>query len=202
MVTLLLEILKADLFRSLNLFQKKMSQGESDMLYSLPTKQARGRDSISSTYDTLVPSQPPGLEELIELQKQVKQGSLTMDEALERFSDWQRVQRGVDSIQQTFQLLFISLFCMSGPSDSSLPSTVQREEKLRQLRASIINNREDDENVYGSGTKAGWCAEQPAIAPSAGDEPEEAEALASKAAGPFAFGGAQSRGPGGIYTVC
>ncbi|KAI1888315.1 hypothetical protein AGOR_G00183750 [Albula goreensis] len=102
-------------------FQKKMSQGESDMLYSLPTKQARGRDSISSTYDTLVPSQPPGLEELIELQKQVKQGSLTMDEALERFSDWQRVQRGVDSIQQ---------------------------EKLRQLRASIINNREDDENVY------------------------------------------------------
>ncbi|XP_030634987.1 B-cell scaffold protein with ankyrin repeats-like [Chanos chanos] len=102
-------------------FQKKMSQGDTDTLYSLPTKQARGRDSISSTYDTFVPSQPPGLEELIELQEKVKRGSLTMDEALERFSDWQRVQRGLDAIQQ---------------------------EKLRQLRASIINNREDDDGVY------------------------------------------------------
>ncbi|XP_035280757.1 B-cell scaffold protein with ankyrin repeats-like isoform X2 [Anguilla anguilla] len=100
-------------------FQKKMSQGEPNMFYSLSTKQARG--SIPSTYDTMAPSQPPGLQELIELQEQVKQGSLSMDEALERFSDWQREQKGLDSIQQ---------------------------EKLRQLRASIINNREDDENVY------------------------------------------------------
>uniref|UniRef100_A0A667ZRW5 B cell scaffold protein with ankyrin repeats 1 n=1 Tax=Myripristis murdjan TaxID=586833 RepID=A0A667ZRW5_9TELE len=82
-------------------FQKKMSQGDADMLYSLPTKQARARgDSISSTYDTFVPSQSPGLQQLIELQERVKGGSLTMDEALERFSDWQRVQKGMDSIQQ------------------------------------------------------------------------------------------------------
>uniref|UniRef100_A0A4W5RAA4 B cell scaffold protein with ankyrin repeats 1 n=1 Tax=Hucho hucho TaxID=62062 RepID=A0A4W5RAA4_9TELE len=102
-------------------FQKKMSQSDTETLYSLPTKQARGRDSISSTYDTFVPNQPPGLEQLIELQEKVKRGSLSMDEALERFSDWQRVQKGMDAIQQ---------------------------EKLRQLRASIINNREDDESVY------------------------------------------------------
>ncbi|KAJ8397861.1 hypothetical protein AAFF_G00435500 [Aldrovandia affinis] len=99
-----------------------MSQGESDMLYSLPAKQGRGaRESVSSAYDTLVPSQPPGLEELIKFQERVKRGSLSMDDAMERFSDWQRVQKGLESIQQ---------------------------EKLRQLRASIINNREDDENVY------------------------------------------------------
>lgn len=61
---------------------------------------ARGRDSISSTYDTFVPNQPPGLEQLIELQEKVKRGSLSMDEALERFSDWQRVQKGMDAIQQ------------------------------------------------------------------------------------------------------
>ncbi|XP_041723658.2 B-cell scaffold protein with ankyrin repeats-like [Coregonus clupeaformis] len=102
-------------------FQKKMSQSDTETLYSLPTKQARGRDVISSTYDTFVPNQPPGLEQLIELQEKVKSGSLSMDEALERFSDWQRVQKGMDAIQQ---------------------------EKLRQLRASIINNREDDESVY------------------------------------------------------
>nr|XP_023676658.1 B-cell scaffold protein with ankyrin repeats isoform X1 [Paramormyrops kingsleyae] len=101
-------------------FQKKMSQGTVDTLYSLPSKQARGRD-MSATYDTFAPYQPPGLEGLIELQEQVKKGTLSVDEALERFSDWQQVQRGLDEIQQ---------------------------EKLRQLRASIMNNREDDESIY------------------------------------------------------
>uniref|UniRef100_A0A8C9T8Z9 B cell scaffold protein with ankyrin repeats 1 n=1 Tax=Scleropages formosus TaxID=113540 RepID=A0A8C9T8Z9_SCLFO len=102
-------------------FQKKMSQGAADNLYSQSSRQGRGQKSIGSAYDTFVPYQPPGLEELIELQEKVKKGTLTMDEALERFSDWQQVQKGLDDIQQ---------------------------EKLRQLRASIINNREDDENVY------------------------------------------------------
>ncbi|XP_051285063.1 B-cell scaffold protein with ankyrin repeats-like [Dicentrarchus labrax] len=103
-------------------FQKKKTpQGDGD-LYSLPTKQARGReDSISSTYDTFVPNQIHGLQQLIELQQRVKAGSLTVDGAVERFSDWQRGQKGVDAIQQ---------------------------EKLSQLRASIISNREDDDSVY------------------------------------------------------
>ncbi|XP_029382723.1 B-cell scaffold protein with ankyrin repeats isoform X2 [Echeneis naucrates] len=101
--------------------KKKTAQGEAD-LYSLPTKQARGReDSMSSTYDTFVPNQIDGLQQLIELQQRVKAGSLTVDEALERFSDWQRVQKGMNAIQQ---------------------------EKLSQLRASIINKREDDDSVY------------------------------------------------------
>ncbi|XP_034159294.2 B-cell scaffold protein with ankyrin repeats [Pangasianodon hypophthalmus] len=98
-------------------FQKKMSQGDTETLYSFPAKQTSGQDSC--TYDTFMPA--PGLDELIKLQEQVKKGSLSVDEALERFSDWQRVQRGLDGIQQ---------------------------EKLRQLRASIMNNREDDDSVY------------------------------------------------------
>ncbi|XP_062849624.1 B-cell scaffold protein with ankyrin repeats-like [Trichomycterus rosablanca] len=101
-------------------FQKKMPQGDSDTLYSLSSKQTRGRDSISSTYDTFMPTHAPGLDNLIDLQKQVKDGVISMDEALERFSDWQRVQRGLDTFQQ---------------------------EKLRQLRATLINNKEDD-SVY------------------------------------------------------
>ena len=64
---------------------------------------ARGEDNISCTYDTFVPSHPPGLEQLIELQEKVKRGSLTMDEALEQFSDWQRVQKGMDAIQQVYE---------------------------------------------------------------------------------------------------
>ncbi|XP_031441420.2 B-cell scaffold protein with ankyrin repeats-like [Clupea harengus] len=103
-------------------FQKKMSQPDTGTLYSLPLKQVRERESISSTYDTFVPSQgAPGLDALISLQQQVKLGTLSVDAALDKFSQWQRLQKGVDSIQQ---------------------------EKLRQLRASITNNREDDEGVY------------------------------------------------------
>ncbi|XP_063756895.1 B-cell scaffold protein with ankyrin repeats-like [Eleginops maclovinus] len=103
-------------------FQKKKTpQGETD-LYSLPTKQARGReDSISSTYDTFVPQQMSGLQTLIELQQSVKAGALTVDAALERFSDWQRVQKDGDAVQQ---------------------------EKLSQLRASIVSSRGTDDSVY------------------------------------------------------
>lgn len=62
---------------------------------------ARGReDSISSTYDTFVPNQNHGLQQLIELQQRVKAGSLTVDGALERFGDWKRVQKGTDADQQ------------------------------------------------------------------------------------------------------
>ncbi|XP_077085703.1 B-cell scaffold protein with ankyrin repeats-like isoform X1 [Siphateles boraxobius] len=102
-------------------FQKKKSQGDAETLYSLPTRQARQRDSISSTYDTFVPSQPPGLDELIKLQEEVKMGTLSIDDALDRFNDWQRLQKGMDSVQQ---------------------------EKIQQLRTSIISNIEDDESVY------------------------------------------------------
>lgn len=60
-----------------------------------------------------MPGPAPGLDELIKLQEQVKKGSLSVDEALERFSDWQRVQRGLDGIQQVtthfkFALMLIS----------------------------------------------------------------------------------------------
>lgn len=62
---------------------------------------ARGRgDSISSTYDAFVPNKIHGLQQLIELQQRVKAGSLTVDGALERFSDWQQVQKGMDAVQQ------------------------------------------------------------------------------------------------------
>ncbi|XP_065145052.1 B-cell scaffold protein with ankyrin repeats-like [Paramisgurnus dabryanus] len=101
-------------------FQKRKSQGE-ETLYSLPSRQAKPRDSITSTYDTFVPNQAPGLDELIKLQEKVKTGTLSIDDALDQFNDWQRLQRGMDSIQQ---------------------------EKIQQLRASIINDTENIESVY------------------------------------------------------
>ena len=67
---------------------------------------ARGRERrSSSTYDNLVPEQIHGLQQLSELQQRVKAGSLTVDEALERFSDWQRAQKGMDATQKVYHTL-------------------------------------------------------------------------------------------------
>uniref|UniRef100_A0AAQ5XSB6 DBB domain-containing protein n=2 Tax=Amphiprion ocellaris TaxID=80972 RepID=A0AAQ5XSB6_AMPOC len=88
-------------------FQQKTLQSDAD-LYSLPTKQARGReDRKSSTYDTFEPNR---VRQLVEQRR--KSGLLTVDGAAERT---------VDGRQQ---------------------------EKLSHLRASIINNRADDDSVY------------------------------------------------------
>ncbi|CAJ1086366.1 B-cell scaffold protein with ankyrin repeats-like isoform X2 [Xyrichtys novacula] len=101
--------------------QKKTPQSEAD-LYSLPTKQARGReDSLSSTYDTFVPNPRNGLQQLIEFQQRVKAGSVSLNGNLERSSDLQRGQKGIDSAQK---------------------------EKSSQLRASTITNRGDNNSVY------------------------------------------------------
>ncbi|XP_030578672.1 B-cell scaffold protein with ankyrin repeats [Archocentrus centrarchus] len=101
--------------------KKKKALGKGD-LYSLPSKQVHGREeSMTTTYDTFVPNQIDGLQQLIELQQKVKSGLLTVDEAHERFSDWQHVQKDLDAKQQ---------------------------EKLSHLRASIVNKSEAADIVY------------------------------------------------------
>ena len=62
---------------------------------------AREREgSIASTYDTFVPNQMHGLQQLAELQERVKEGALTVDEALEHFSDWQQVEKKAEAKQE------------------------------------------------------------------------------------------------------
>nr|XP_020479414.1 B-cell scaffold protein with ankyrin repeats [Monopterus albus] len=96
-------------------FQKKKTP-QGDDVYSLATKEADGRkDSISSTYDTVGPNQLHTLQQLTEA------GSLSVDEALERFSNGQGRQRGRDVLQQ---------------------------EMLSQPPASLINNGGDGDGVY------------------------------------------------------
>ncbi|XP_039613904.1 B-cell scaffold protein with ankyrin repeats-like [Polypterus senegalus] len=90
-------------------FQQKSAQGDNGALYSNPLRQFKGRDSLTSTYDTFIPRQPFGLDQLVALQERVKRNSITVDEALEKFSDWQKeqMQRGMDLAQQLFTFLFI-----------------------------------------------------------------------------------------------
>uniref|UniRef100_A0A8C9QD67 Reverse transcriptase domain-containing protein n=1 Tax=Spermophilus dauricus TaxID=99837 RepID=A0A8C9QD67_SPEDA len=66
-----------------------------------------------------------GQEELILLQEKVKKGKISVDEALEKFKHWQMEKSGLEIIQQ---------------------------EKLRQLRHSIIGKRPEEEHFYDKGT--------------------------------------------------
>ncbi|MEE6460585.1 hypothetical protein FKM82_001018 [Ascaphus truei] len=64
---------------------------------------------------------PTGQDELILLQEKVKMGIISMDEALLKFQQWQNEKIGLDLLQQ---------------------------EKLRQLRDSIIGDKPEDEKLY------------------------------------------------------
>ncbi|XP_034969914.1 B-cell scaffold protein with ankyrin repeats [Zootoca vivipara] len=74
-----------------------------------------------TTYSTVKPGIPLRQEELILLQEQVKKGILSVDEALEKFKEWQNHRSGLEATQQ---------------------------EKIRQLRDSIIRKRPEEESTY------------------------------------------------------
>ncbi|XP_021794360.1 B-cell scaffold protein with ankyrin repeats isoform X6 [Papio anubis] len=107
---------------TLPVFQQKTArrQCDDDKFRGLPKKQDRTRiDSPASS--TLRGCLTDGQEELILLQEKVKNGKMSMDEALEKFKHWQMGKSGLEMIQQ---------------------------EKLRQLRDCIIGKRPEEENVY------------------------------------------------------
>ncbi|XP_075854696.1 B-cell scaffold protein with ankyrin repeats isoform X2 [Microcebus murinus] len=93
-------------------FQKKTPrrQSDDDKFHGVPKKQDRA----------WMQSLTAGQEELILLQEKVKNGKMSVDEALEKFKHWQMGKSGLEMIQQ---------------------------EKLRQLRDCIIGKRPEEENV-------------------------------------------------------
>ncbi|XP_074252603.1 B-cell scaffold protein with ankyrin repeats isoform X2 [Saimiri boliviensis] len=107
-------------------FQQKTArrQSDDDKFRGLPKKQDRARME-SPAYSTLRGCLTAGQEELILLQEKVKNGKMSVDEALEKFKHWQMGKSGLEMIQQ---------------------------EKLRQLRDSIIGKRPEEENVYSKET--------------------------------------------------
>ncbi|XP_074252605.1 B-cell scaffold protein with ankyrin repeats isoform X5 [Saimiri boliviensis] len=107
---------------TLPVFQQKTArrQSDDDKFRGLPKKQDRARME-SPAYSTLRGCLTAGQEELILLQEKVKNGKMSVDEALEKFKHWQMGKSGLEMIQQ---------------------------EKLRQLRDSIIGKRPEEENVY------------------------------------------------------
>uniref|UniRef100_A0A673TKK3 B-cell scaffold protein with ankyrin repeats n=1 Tax=Suricata suricatta TaxID=37032 RepID=A0A673TKK3_SURSU len=100
-------------------FQQKAARRQSDGdRFHGPKRQDRARleGQAFSTVDCLA----AGHEELILLQEKVKNGELSVDEALEKFKRWQMGKTELEMIQQ---------------------------EKLRQLRDCIIGKRPEEDNV-------------------------------------------------------
>lgn len=102
-------------------FQQKATgrQSDGDKFHG-PKKQDRGRMENPS-FSIMKSCLAAGQEELILLQEKVKNGKLSVDQALEKFKHWQMGKTGLEMFQQ---------------------------EKLRQLRDCIIGKRPDEENVY------------------------------------------------------
>ncbi|KAG3275880.1 B-cell scaffold protein with ankyrin repeats 1 [Ictidomys tridecemlineatus] len=106
-------------------FQQKAARRQSDdeKFHGLPKKPAQTESPAFSIASGYLAS---GQEELILLQEKVKKGKISVDEALEKFKHWQMEKSGLEIIQQ---------------------------EKLRQLRDSIIGKRPEEEHFYDNFTK-------------------------------------------------
>ncbi|XP_062991994.1 B-cell scaffold protein with ankyrin repeats [Elgaria multicarinata webbii] len=103
-------------------FQQKVTKtkaGDEKPLYAVRKPDRAYNDR--TTYTSIKPSIPVGQEELILLQEQVKNGTISMDEAVEKFKQWQNHKSGLEANQQ---------------------------EKIRQLRDSIIRKRPEEESMY------------------------------------------------------
>nr|XP_033812833.1 B-cell scaffold protein with ankyrin repeats isoform X2 [Geotrypetes seraphini] len=104
-------------------FQQKAAkiQADNEKVYFAVHQSGHPHNDSHQTYATHRRDTPFGQEELILLQEKVKSGCMTMDEAVEKFKQWQNEKRGLDLIQQ---------------------------QKLRQLRGCIIGNRPEEDIVY------------------------------------------------------
>ncbi|XP_039921775.1 B-cell scaffold protein with ankyrin repeats isoform X2 [Hirundo rustica] len=106
-------------------FQQKacrVTSGDSRTYCEAGNPEAHRGHTETVTYSTLVHKIPPEQEELIHFQEQVKKGAVSVDEALDRFKQWQNKKQ-------------------------RLPSTQQ--EKVHHLRDTTIRNRQENENLNG-----------------------------------------------------
>ncbi|NXC00205.1 BANK1 protein, partial [Orthonyx spaldingii] len=102
-------------------FQQKATRVTSDnsRTYCEPRNPTHRGHTDTVTYSTVVHNIPPEQEELIHMQEQVKKGAISVDEALDRFKQWQNKKQRPPSTQQ---------------------------EKVHHLRDTTIRNRQENEN--------------------------------------------------------
>ncbi|GCB78783.1 hypothetical protein scyTo_0016870 [Scyliorhinus torazame] len=102
-------------------FQQKTGKGTDDKLQSAPLRASKPKVDETSVSDTFRTEYNPGQQQLIHLQELVKKGVLTVNEAQEKFKQWQTEQKDQDAAQQ---------------------------ERLRKFRENIIKDRQDVDDLY------------------------------------------------------
>ncbi|KFP68569.1 B-cell scaffold protein with ankyrin repeats, partial [Cariama cristata] len=102
-------------------FQQKATQvpSDNDRTYCDARKLAHRGHADTVADSTVKHNIPAGQEELIRLQEQVKKGAISVDEALDRFKQWQNEKQRLQSTQQ---------------------------EKVHHLRDTAVGNRLEKEN--------------------------------------------------------
>ncbi|NWH43279.1 BANK1 protein, partial [Fregata magnificens] len=102
-------------------FQQKATRvpSDNDRTYCDARKPAHRGHTDTVTDSTVKYNIPAEQEELIHLQEQVKKGAISVDEALDRFKQWQNEKQRLQSTQQ---------------------------EKVHHLRDTTIGNRVEKEN--------------------------------------------------------
>ncbi|NXH91755.1 BANK1 protein, partial [Edolisoma coerulescens] len=102
-------------------FQQKAARVTSDSsrTYCEARNPAHRGHTETVTSSTVVHNIPPEQEELIHLQEQVKKGAISVDEALDRFKEWQNKKQRRPSTQQV---------------------------KVHHLKDTAIRNRQENEN--------------------------------------------------------
>ncbi|XP_073445395.1 B-cell scaffold protein with ankyrin repeats isoform X2 [Dendrobates tinctorius] len=106
---------------STGLYQVFRQKEEEKKIYSTGLYQEKLQ---LAKHEPQIPAQqyaPTGQDELILLQEKVKMGIISVDEALQKFQQWQNEKSGLDRLQR---------------------------KKLQQLRDNIIGDKTDDERVY------------------------------------------------------
>ncbi|XP_009705690.1 PREDICTED: B-cell scaffold protein with ankyrin repeats, partial [Cariama cristata] len=105
-------------------FQQKATQvpSDNDRTYCDARKLAHRGHADTVADSTVKHNIPAGQEELIRLQEQVKKGAISVDEALDRFKQWQNEKQRLQSTQQ---------------------------EKVHHLRDTAVGNRLEKENLNG-----------------------------------------------------
>ncbi|RMC13785.1 hypothetical protein DUI87_08868 [Hirundo rustica rustica] len=84
------------------------------------------------TYSTLVHKIPPEQEELIHFQEQVKKGAVSVDEALDRFKQWQNKKQRLPSTQQGSRQASRQYSCAPHSKESSPPSGELQKESCKE----------------------------------------------------------------------
>ncbi|XP_068087717.1 B-cell scaffold protein with ankyrin repeats [Hyperolius riggenbachi] len=95
-------------------------KAEEKKIYDTGLYQDRTLMTRRESHVTPKPSVPSGQDELIMLQEKVKLGIITMDEAIQKFQQWQTEKSGLDLLQQ---------------------------KKLQKLRDNIIGDKPDDDKL-------------------------------------------------------